>query len=347
MNTLYIKINGYVFRIHFDDICFYNKMKKYLSEYIYDTKRIDNISEIDIYINSNGYSEIEKNFIDAESVTVDTFEKEKKIKYSDSIYSTLDKRYFIEYVNPESLHIYYDKDRIKLNDLIYIIREIYVRLQENNYSLFMHGSTVSIDKNGILILGSSGSGKTSLMYKLLSEGNEFVSNDRTFLTIDDYLEYFPIPIITSVGSLLNYDKLRKHIILKSDYRKNIIHSGKTEAKFPITSLELSELPNLKMLGRVPLSAIIIPKINLDDRSVFDIQKCTSFSQIKENCFTPTDSESLRKPWIYKRNASNQELDTYANERIEYLLDNYPIYLMKFSTDIEGEKIQEKILKLRR
>lgn len=48
----------------------------------------------------------------------------------------------------------------------------------------LHATTVSIDGRGVLILGASGSGKTSLALRLMTLGAELVADDQTELAID-------------------------------------------------------------------------------------------------------------------------------------------------------------------
>lgn len=351
MNTLYIKINGYIFKLHFDNIDMLEKTRQTFKEYIYDFKNNVTKMEIDIHVNENGYNEVSKQLESGDYSLIDTFENERKVQYTETIFSPQDKRYFIEYVNPETMYMYYDRRKIKDYDILYIIREIYVRLQENNYSLFMHGSSVEIDNNGIIILGTSGSGKTSLMYKLLSSCDDlntgFISNDRTFLTSDNSLEYFPIPIIASNGSLLNYEELRRFIITKEDYRKKIILTKKMDSKFPITSKELSEASKAQLIPRSPLSIILISNILLSSQGVFRLDKVNSTEPLQENCFTPKDTESLRKEWIYRRNISDEMLEDFSKQRMQYVLDNYPAYVATFSPDVTGDEISKRVLELRR
>jgi HPr kinase/phosphorylase len=49
----------------------------------------------------------------------------------------------------------------------------------------LHATCVSVDGRGLLIMGPSGSGKSSLAIKLLALGAKLVSDDRTALSADD------------------------------------------------------------------------------------------------------------------------------------------------------------------
>lgn len=48
----------------------------------------------------------------------------------------------------------------------------------------VHGSCVAVDGRGLLILGPSGSGKSSLALRLLSLGAQLVADDRTLLSVE-------------------------------------------------------------------------------------------------------------------------------------------------------------------
>jgi HPr kinase/phosphorylase len=48
----------------------------------------------------------------------------------------------------------------------------------------LHANCISIDGQGVLILGASGSGKSSLTWQMLGLGASLVSDDRTTLIVD-------------------------------------------------------------------------------------------------------------------------------------------------------------------
>lgn len=62
--------------------------------------------------------------------------------------------------------------------------------------LTVHGTSVSIDKTGILITGKPGSGKSSLALQLIDRGALLVSDDQTIITHEnDHLFLSPPPNI--------------------------------------------------------------------------------------------------------------------------------------------------------
>lgn len=52
-----------------------------------------------------------------------------------------------------------------------------------NASQDIHGTTVSVDGRGIILLGKSGRGKSALAVQLLAMGAELVADDRTCLSM--------------------------------------------------------------------------------------------------------------------------------------------------------------------
>ena len=62
--------------------------------------------------------------------------------------------------------------------------------------IIVHGTCVALFGQGVLILGASGSGKSSLALHLMALGAELVSDDRTVLTpdVDAVIATCPAPI---------------------------------------------------------------------------------------------------------------------------------------------------------
>jgi len=56
-----------------------------------------------------------------------------------------------------------------------------VKVQLDTETVLLHASCVSINGNGVLILGPAGSGKSSLALNLIALGAELVADDRTLV----------------------------------------------------------------------------------------------------------------------------------------------------------------------
>ncbi len=92
------------------------------------------------------------------------------------------------YYNNDSKRIFkYDGDDIYVNypleeiagghGLLYIAGPLLEKQRQLNHSLTCHAACVSKDNKGILLLGSKGSGKTTMVLRMLLNGYSLVSND--------------------------------------------------------------------------------------------------------------------------------------------------------------------------
>lgn len=57
----------------------------------------------------------------------------------------------------------------------------------------VHGSSVAVDGQGVLILGASGSGKSALALQLLAFGAQLIADDQTLLTRSDDMVFASAP----------------------------------------------------------------------------------------------------------------------------------------------------------
>jgi HPr kinase/phosphorylase len=57
----------------------------------------------------------------------------------------------------------------------------------------VHGSSVAVDGQGVLILGASGSGKSALALQLLAFGAQLIADDQTLLTRSDDMIFASAP----------------------------------------------------------------------------------------------------------------------------------------------------------
>jgi len=61
----------------------------------------------------------------------------------------------------------------------------------------IHGTVVSLDKRGVLILGGSGSGKSRLALRLIARGADLVADDRVLLVLESEGVYASAPAALS------------------------------------------------------------------------------------------------------------------------------------------------------
>lgn len=232
-----------------------------------------------------------------------------------------------------------------------ILRELLVRIRENNNELFMHGTGIGIDNNGILLLGNKGSGKTTLAIKLISEENldkEFISNDRVFLD-GNSMKYFPIPIVFASGTVKNNQYLDNYFKKTRLYEKEIgkIYE-KTESndKVPTPLTDIEQIfNNIKLREYKKIDTIIFSKINFNlgkSFKIYDMTDREKFIGLDSTCFTPFDSESLRLEWINKRNKNIEETMENKYDTIQKTIKNKQILRLEYGTEVNGKKVAEDI-----
>ena len=307
------------------------------------------------YINDlSYYNEIYNQKTNNKKEIISSFLNEYYDKYDDTFISS-NERYLINKNNKNSFNIIC-KENLKRPELIYVIREIYVRLQENKKSLFIHGNGIELSNNGLIIMGNSGSGKTTFMFKLFQNKDEnisFLSNDRIFLTKEDNIEYFPIPIILANGTARGTKEVFEYLKTKdklydSVYNKDTLLNKSDKEKYELYKKYLIEIfKNITLKEQTKFNNIIIPKIDFTSNDL-KIEVLEDYKKALETCFTPIDKESKRKPWIIERDISDEDLLEISIQRMKEKTDAGLIYTVKYNPNINShyikEKIKEKVLK---
>lgn len=286
--------------------------------------------------------------------TICTFENEYHLEAfvgAEICYMRLPDKYIVRKISNQHYILIGDGIRNTTKYVFRLIREIIVRLEENKGKIFMHGTSLVVDGHGICILGNEGSGKTTYFSKLLSEGEtSIISNDRVFLYFENSakMDYFPIPIVYKLGSVENNIFLRKNVLESGKYDlPKSFKLAKTSFPVPLTDVP-TFFPNVTFQQKAPLDMIIFSKIDFERPFDFESQIISEEEAIKrmhETCFTPIDYESLRKPWIYPRNKSNNEIEREVALTIEKIVSSVPVYVVRFGKDIYDENlyIQTKLM----
>lgn len=223
-----------------------------------------------------------------------------------------------------------------------VIREIIVRMQENNGKFFMHATALNIQGKGIVILGNSGSGKTTFFTKLTdSTPSVVLSNDRVFFYSQDgtyYMDYFPIPVVHKYGTVSNSKYLSKYIIEDNNYNYTEgFAKGEESIIIPLTDLA-KMFPDLKYAETSKIDIAIFSKINFKDKEKFEVRNLTTEEAIKrlsEVCFTPIDSESIRKEWVYMRKKSIDDLQNDANHFICDFVKKVRCIYLEYGCDVQN------------
>lgn len=353
MYSLAFSVSKWNFIVNFNDYQDYLFYKKQIETSINDMYLKDNgVEPIVInYINSKEYFDLFNSISGKERKKVQSFENEYYDQVGEIFISSKD-RYLIRNNNNKNFDLLCSC-HLERHELIYLVRELVVRLEENNKSIFMHGNGIVLDDKGIVLTGNSGSGKTTLMLKLF-EGNPgkcgFLSNDRVFITQDGHMDYFPIPIILASGTAKNSPMMREFLRKKgklydSDFDVSMLESDKNDTKFALFRPYIPQVyENCELLERHKLDEIIIPKIDFS-RSSVSVGEVTDIQELHHMCFTPFDYESLRKPWIMKRDFSDVELFSGSVKLLEEKIREGKVFRLKYNPNFSSEFLQDEVKKL--
>lgn len=303
-------VNGVAFNI-FSDIT--DEISEYFKESVIDDHSLIT-SEYNIYFYEDPALYLEKirGFRKDKAVSYDTFNNQVHYKYGNT-FMIDNEEYLCEVIDDNNFVVYSGNKEKSCKNLIRIMREILVRDMEDKGYFFMHGNGIRIMDHGILILGGSGSGKTTFTSKINSEvlPQEFISNDRIFIT-EDEMRYFPLPIVYAMGTVKTNPNLDKF------FRENNVLELRRGGKYEEASfgkkcdVPLSAIPKIfpwiKNRPTSQIDLVVFPRIT-DKKEQIKVLNLEEASERLDLCnFTPNDTESNRKPWIKFRKITDKALD---------------------------------------
>ena len=349
MNNYYVyyKILNYNFCIITHELNLLEEQIKHISKFcitppifnkLEDTINIEYIKDLTLFncllneFNSNEYE------------VLNTFENERHYKLFINGYAHFlqaPDKYIVKKTNDNNFTVIVDGKKDTTKYVFRIIREILVRLQENNLKFFFHATSLKINGKGISILGNSGSGKTTLFSTLLSHKCEVLSNDRTFFYEKNgkiIMDYFPIPVVYKMGTVINNELLNDFVLKGNHYLlPNDFYLGKQSYPIPLTDIT-KIFKNVSLIERGELNILIFSRIMLTECNHLKIKRLDSqqsLELLKSVCFTPTDNESLRNEWIYTRNKTKEALSNDANNFLLKLIASTKIYYLEFGRNTES------------
>lgn len=353
MYRVEFSLNKWNFIVNFNDYKDYLFYKKQIETSV-DCMHLKNngVDPIVInYVNDKSYfNSLMGSLSGKERIKTQSFENEYYDKVDDYFISSKD-RYILNNSGNKKFELVCNGN-LERHELIYLIREVYVRLEENNKSLFMHGNGIVYNDKGIIFTGNSGSGKTTLMIKLLENNPncmKFLSNDRIFMTQDGRMEYFPIPIILANGSCKNNEQIRSFLekcgpLYDSEFDKGMLLDESDNIKFALFRNYIPEVYSNCSLGEShKLDAIIIPRIDFDTSDI-TLTQVTDNQEVHHMCFTPFDYESLRKPWIMQRDLNEVELFDVSLKLIGKKIEEGKVFKLRYNPNFSPKMIQEEVEK---
>ena len=364
MKKIYLKINGYTFQMIFESEIALENQLMYISEYI-------NLENITLDIKQESF-DVNFNYLETEKLyeslinsilnsssrkRIETFENQTheiaRIDNKDVFWNEKNQYVVLKESEDSFVFVTANAERSCAYPL-YIIYEILVRLEENKKGIFMHGTSLNYDKKGILLLNNKKKGKTTFLIKLLENPSvckQFLSNDRTFIHDKNGIfgiHHFPIPVVINAGTIKNSNSLREYVQGKRIFKRDIFDLDDHKSSCSIANSELSFIfDSTTCIERTSLNQIIIPNLRLGETGVFDIYQNQDTKILGDTCFTPYDTESLRKAWLYAKKYTDQELIEMSSELLERIRLNVPIHIVNFSPDIPNEKIYNGLSKVLR
>lgn len=226
-----------------------------------------------------------------------------------------------------------------------LILEIISRYNEINGRSIFHSTAFKLNNKGILVIGESGSGKTTFLSKLIDAKQEisFLSNDRAYVG-DGKIYYFPLEIILSMGTVKHSDNLSRYFIEKkitdSWLHKELSKTANNE-KCGIKPKTFCEVNNIGYSASSNLSLIIFPQVdhvNKDNIQVKTLEYPEVVERLRASCYTPNDKESHRDMWIEKGVLTNEELEYLAHKNITNMAKTQLCLSCQYGENATGEQI---------
>ena len=330
---------------------YYEFVEKKVNESIIPYKKDNEKSiAIEYIVDSNKFDKILNKINSNTGVIYNSFKKQKhkEVKINGEYYYLVNTEEYIgkKIDNKNYEIIVKENNDNSANWIIRIIRELYLREKEDKGFFFMHGTSVEVDNNGIMLLGTSGSGKTTLAVKLLElqENKKFLSNDRVFVNNELVMDYFPQAVTYAMGTVKNNEKLNRY------FKENRILEKKKKISYeeaendidcntPLNDIKTT-FENVNMIARTKLDYIIYPRFdkNTDKMEVINMTNHEKEELLEITNFTPNDTESLRKPWIRKRNIDETEILENRKELVKKIIENVRIKKIKYGVNTKAEEI---------
>lgn len=284
---------------------------------------------VEIEANVNLYNMLNNkiDFIDFPQIVLEKFYKNKDIKYKVK-YTNCNNR-TLKYKN-NKLIIQYPID--EMDNGMTILFMLYPLLEQNrreNKSLTCHAAAISLNGEGIILLGKEGAGKTTLAIELCKKyGAKIIGND---LCVIDYKELDNIKILGGTQYFfLRYESIKRNIpqLLEKFKEKNSkkdIDTWMLKKKFYPKELEInieSEITNVKKFYIVHIDQDK-ELFHKDARTLANILYLNeNFSRYIRNTCTTMIYESNLIGYI--PSLDNKKFAMERNELINYLFENKKI-----------------------
>lgn len=323
-----LNINGVLFNIFTEDV---EEVERYFSNFV----TACNEKVVATY---NIYFDRDKDILDAlvnsfnkkEAIVIPTFKNQTHLK-NGSQYLIDTEEYMCIKTNDNNYKLFGT-----IKGLSWIVRELLIREMEDKGYFYMHGTGIEVFDKGILLLGNSGSGKTTFMTKLseLDTKERFISNDRVFVK-NRMMHYYPLPIIYAMGTARanrNLDQYfrRTHALEKRRGKDYKTCSDGAKCDVPLKDVP-KIFPNIENIDKSKIDLIIFPRITDTERYSY-LGKEEAIRRLNETNFTPNDRENERREWLRHRVVSIEEIERRKQELNEDLITHIPIIEVEYTKD---------------
>ncbi|MBY3158016.1 hypothetical protein [Rhizobium laguerreae] len=183
--------------------------------------------------------------------------------------------------------------------LIRLIREITLRTCESEGGIFAHAAAVASQDKGLLIIGESGAGKTTLSGELSRNASyELIANDRALLTKSGEnvsASRWPIYVRVSADQIRHWglnvqiSQLRRYKAAENSGDSRI-DNWPANKKIELTPLEYAQFLGAKRRQTTPICALLLPKLRLDASFSIKEESPLSRSSLTDTIRTPIDIE---------------------------------------------------------
>lgn len=211
-------------------------------------------------------------------------------------------------VEDHEITIYnFGKIENQLVNLVRVLRELVLRMAENEGGICLHAACVEYQGKGIVIIGDSGSGKSTTMLNFLNNGADFISNDRCI--IDQQLNILTWPFSCRIGSgtLSTFFDDVSDLPFRSDTPKGFSRDFQqkrskqkqwgSKIKATFTPRKLSEMFGAKVKNTSVVDTVIFPNLSLESSSE-SLTRVNTFPRelVERNTFTIGGCEYNRN-WL--------------------------------------------------
>lgn len=233
-----------------------------------------------------------------------------------------------------------DEDDAAMNSARHL-REIGYRLAENDGWICLHASAATLDGSGILIVGDSGAGKSSIaLAAATDEGGAFLANDRTMISVSADMAMravaMPGPIRLNGGTLdaLGFSDASQWRLTRpkpasaSDWQK-----FQGNAKLHILPEEWHDFTGTPLASAMSVDLILFPRVvhGAEHVEVRPISSSAARKLVQEQCMSPRDNVYVCD-WLGIHDSDLQYRGRHAAEVLDHLAGRPAIELI-FGTKV--------------